>query len=450
MDLTADPGTHGAADPGVPDTTEASPPQSRHSAELRRFVETLLAGLAAGDTPPQPPPGALEAPDDWLAPAAEALLLLLTGQDALEPLSRAATLDETRTALFLCLGLAISGHGDRIHASWLGTAFGDLATDRPVTPGQRALWTVAARGAYGPAGKIFVMRRLDAAAAATAVEPDRWVGALLSGESPAAESPALAALPALGGVPQLAESIEAASRLSHLLERCRQITAPRRPEAAQPPSTAEEPLSVLRSLAGADEQPAASRSLTEHLLDDVRAGADPALSAIAFHVAAPALRAAAEEFAEAAQAAPPSEITVPINGHQVTLRPEGPDADSLAAAEAKIAADGASRVSGRWLAYLPAMLPIVALVLAFTVSEWFAVASLVLGGVAGYVLWRRTVREQAEAGRVEREKAELRELADGAVWALHDYARESTERAETATEHLATLGRLLRRGPAVA
>ncbi|MFC4592330.1 hypothetical protein [Sphaerisporangium corydalis] len=553
---------------------------------------------------PQPPLNALDVPGYWLAPAVEALLLILSGEDALEPLARAAQLDEADTALFLCLSLAVSGHGDRIHASWLGTAFGDLSTDRPVTPGQRALWTAAARGAYGPAGKIFVLRRLDAAAVSSAAEPDRWLAALVSddtptfspstlpvagsdeagtlkkdgpasspstppaagsgkagtskkdapasspstpstfpaagsgkagrpkkgasasspsalpaadsdraatskkvvdpdrtkipeaapipkrtsspapakatrtaapepagtpGEHPPANtpgsgtdagmspdsmaSPALAEVPVLAGVPELVQPVQAAARLTRLLERCVEITSARPstiPRSENPgPWPDEEPLRALRSLVGSRE-PDPEISLTDHLLEDVRSSSDPHLAAIAFHVAAPVVRSAAEELAEATHIPPPTDITVPILGNDVILRPEGPDAASLTSAEERIRAEAVPRGSGRWLVYGTAMLPIVALALAFTVSELFAIAALVLGGIAGFLLWRLSLREQAEARRVEADVARLREQAEAAVWALHDYARETTERSEAAAENLAALVRLLRRGPAVA
>ncbi|WP_344939531.1 hypothetical protein [Sphaerisporangium flaviroseum] len=421
--------------------------------ELRRYAEALFTHLAADGTVPQPPPNTLDVPGHWLAPATEALLLILSGEDALEPLARAAQLGEVDTALFLCLSLAVSGHGDRVHASWLGTAFGDLSTERPVTPGQRALWTAAARGAYGPAGKIFVLRKLDAAAVPSTAEPDRWLRALVPGEPSPPASPALTTLPALAEVPELVQPVQAAAQLSRLLERCTEITSTRPspiPRSETPgPWPDAEPLTVLRSLIGSEE-PGPLGSLTGHLLDDVQAGSDPHLSAIAFHVAAPVVRSAAEELAQATQVAPPAEITVPILGHDITLRPEGPDADSLAAAEARIRAEGAPRGAGRWLAYGPALLPIVALVLAFTISELFAIAALVLGGIVGYLLWRLNAREQAEARRVEADITRLREEADSAVWVLHDYAREAAQRSETAAESLAALTRLLRRGPAVA
>ncbi|MCW2879111.1 MAG: hypothetical protein JWQ95_3211 [Sphaerisporangium sp.] len=487
MDLTANPDVPGAAESTKPQRHAGELPEHQHPdprqaedlpeplaehqpaggspvsaeppdregdvSELRRYAEALFTHLAADGTVPQMPPDILDVPGYWLAPAVEALLLILSGEEALEPLTRAAQLDEAATSLFLCLSLAVSGHGDRVHASWLGTAFGELATDRPVTPDQRALWVAAARGAYGPAGKIFVLRRLDAAAVSSAAEPERWLHALVPGEPSAAVSPALTALPALAEVPELVRPVQAAAQLSHLLERCTEVTSTRPPvipRSERPgPWPDAEPLTVLRWLVGSEE-PGPMGSLTGHLLDDVQLGSDPHLAAIAFHVATPVVRSAAEDLAQATKVAPPEEIIVPILGHDVILRPEGADAASLAAAEEQIRAEGASSLSGRWLVYGPALLPIVAVVLAFTVSELFAVAGLLLGGFAGYLLWRRNVREQAVARRVEAQVAELREQAEAAVWALHDYAREAAQRTETAAANLTALTRLLRRGPAVA
>ncbi|WP_347638814.1 hypothetical protein [Sphaerisporangium sp. B11E5] len=448
MDLSAEQsGAVSSAQPAGEVTSLSAPIPEDDTAppRLTAYANELIDHLAAHQTPPAPARSVLYPPAHWLAPAIEALLLILKGEDATAPLHHATELDDEHTALFLCLTLAISGNGDRVHASWLGTAFGDLTTDTPVTQGQRALWTAAARGAYGPAGKIFVLRKLDAAAVPSTTEPDRWLNALTPGEPATAASPALTTLPQLADLPEIARPIQAAARLSTLLARCTEITTP----SEVPQTPGDDLVAALRTLIGAQETPP-PRPLTDHLLDDVSDGADPRLTAIAFHVAAPVVRAAAEELAEESRVPPPDELTVPVNGHPILLRPEGPDANSLAAAEHAITAAGEARLSGRWLAYGPAVLPIVALVLAFTVSELFAVASLVLGGIAGVILWRRSQKEQAETRRVQQEIGELRLLADTAVWALHDHAREALQRADQATADLATLTRLLRRGPAIA
>ncbi|MGC5016776.1 hypothetical protein ACLQ2R_38930 [Streptosporangium sp. DT93] len=426
-------------------------------AELRRCADALLSDLAAGTVPAGVPADLTDTSGHWLAPAVEALVLIMRGEDSLEPLARAAQRDERRTALFLCLALAVAGQGDRIHASWLGTAFEELSLDRPVTHGQRALWLAAARGAYGPAGKIFVLRRLDAVAASPASEPDRWLGALVPGEPSTTTSPALAGFTALAELPELAAPVQAAARLAHLRDRCAEITSAResrngdaapRPDDTTVVWSEDEPLTVLRRLVGADVPERPARSLTAHLLGDLRPGSHPALAAIALHVAAPIVRAAAETLTGATQAEAPESVTVPILGHPLTLRPEGPDPESLEAAENRVTSEGTPVLGRPWGAWLLLVLaPVilaVALVLPLMPLAFLAPLPAVGGG---YRLWNRRRRERADAERVVRRLAELREQAQGAVWALHEYARESEARIGTATSDLTELTRLLRRGP---
>ncbi len=470
--------------------------------ELRRCADALLTDLAAGIVPTGVPAGLEDVSGHWLAPAVEALVLLMRGEESLEPLARAAQRDEQRTALFLCLALAVAGQGDRIHASWLGTAFGELSLDRPVTHGQRALWLAAARGAYGPAGKIFVLRKLDAVAASPASEPDRWLRALIPDEPSTAVSPALAGFTELAELPELAAPVHAAARLAHLLDRCAAITSARESRggdgatagktdsvsgsaaraaggaldeardrtegtagdlgglalvtAAQADRSGEaavvwsedEPLTVLRQLTGSGIHERPMRPLAVHLLGDLRPGSHPYLAAIALHVAAPIVRAAAETLAETTRAEAPESVTMPILGHQVTLRPEGPDPESMRAAEERIATEGAPARSRPWAAYVLLALAPVILVVALVLPV-LPLAPLALLPAAGgaYRLWRRRQRERADAEYVITQLAELRELAQGAVWALHEYAHESEGRIKTATSDLAELTRLLRRGP---
>ncbi|MER5651193.1 hypothetical protein [Streptosporangium sp. NPDC002524] len=538
VDLTTASGTNSAAMSTAPSHPNPAPTETPHTdlphtgssrteaspaeAALRRRVDALLTELAAGIVPTGVPAGfegtseqtsaqtSEQTPEHtcehmsghWLAPAVEALVLIMRGEESLEPLARAAQRDEQRTALFLCLALAVAGHGDRIHASWLGTAFGELSLDRPVTHGQRALWLAAARGAYGPAGKIFVLRKLDAVAASPASEPDRWLRALVPDEPSTAVSPALAGFADLAELPELAAPVHAAARLAHLLDRCAEITSARESRggdgatagktdsvngsaaradggaadeardrtegsadglgdlalltAARADRSGEttvvwsedEPLTVLRRLAGSGTHERPTRPLTGHLLGDLRPGSHPYLAAIALHVAAPIVRAAAETLAEATRAEAPESVTMPILGHQVTLRPEGPDPESLGAAEERIATEGAPARGRPWAAYvLLALAPVIlAITLVLSVLPLAPLALLPAAGGA-YRLWRRRQRERADAEYVVTQLAELRELAQGAVWALHEYAHESEGRIKTATSDLAELTRLLRRGP---
>ncbi|MEU3170298.1 hypothetical protein [Streptosporangium sp. NPDC006930] len=506
-DLTADLNTD-TANPG----TDLTAGLSRDTANLgtglgtTSGIDSLLTDLATGIVPLGMPVDFETASDHWLAPAVEALVLITRGEESLEPLARAAQRDEQRTALFLCLALAVAGQGDRIHASWLGTAFGELSLERPVTHGQRALWLAAARGAYGPAGKIFVLRKLDAMTASPVSEPDRWLRALIPDEPSAAVSPALADFEELAGLPELADPVHAAARLTHLLDRCTEITSAResrgdgtvvtektssvsgptsgsaaRPDgdtvgeapgptggasrdlgdlafvtAAQTDRSSEatvvwsqdEPLTVLRRLAGADAPERPMRSLTEHLLGDLRPGSHPSLAAIALHVAAPIVRTAGESLAEATRAEAPESVTIPILGYRVMLRPEGPDPESLGAAEERITTEGAPARGRPWAAYaLLALAPVILVVALVLPVLPLALLALLPAAGGAYRLWRRRQRERAHAEYVVTRLSELRELAQGAVWALHEYAHESEGRIKTATSDLAELIRLLRRGP---
>lgn len=444
MDLTAGPDLSGLID----------------ATELHRYAEAMLIHLVADGTIPKPQPGVTDVPGYWLAPAIDALVQIMAGEDALEALTRAARHDEARTALFLCLALALAGLGDRVHASWLATAFGDLSADRPVTPGQRAVWVAAARGAYGPAGKIFVLRRLDAVATPHESEPERWLKALLPGEPKVVIPPSLLDFPELAEIPALGVPAYAADRLARLRARCTEITSPRKPEPA-PASQAggrkgvamwpeTEPLDVLRSLINPKAQPGPLSSLTGHLLEDLQPGADPNLAALALHVAAPVVRRAAEELADATRAVPPAEVTVPIMGHPIVLRPDGPDPASIEEAERQIRSQALPPDPYPWLPQALIGISVVVLGLSFAISILLAVGSLVLAGTGGILLWRRKQREQAEAQFIDGQLSELRELADRAVFALHEYARESAKRSEAAGRDLAELSRLLRRGPRAA
>ncbi|WP_237107581.1 hypothetical protein [Nonomuraea sp. MG754425] len=437
----------------------ASPPAAT---ELHRYAEALLAHLAAKGTAPPADPSFRDVPGYWLPPALEALVALLAGDDPLEPLSRAAGRDQQQTALFLCLALAVSGQGSRIHASWLGTAFGDLSIDHPVSHGQRSLWLAAARGAYGPAGKIFVLRKLDALAVQEHADPRQWVQALVPGEPSVVVPPSLADFPEMAEIPELARPAVAAARLTRLRGRCAEITSARQSERDSPapldndpatPAAAwaeDEPLAVLRTLIGQGGPPGPKASLTSYLLDDLRPGADPHLAAIALHVAAPILRGVAEELEADSRLEPPETLTVPLLGHRIHLRPEGPDHTSLAAAEEAILTEGMVPRGRPWAAVVLIVAGLACLVGAALGPRLLAAAAVAMIGLAGWQLWQRRKLIEADTRYVTAQVSELRELADGAVWALHAYAREAETRAEQATEDSTELTRLIRRGPRAA
>ncbi|SEK23152.1 hypothetical protein SAMN05660976_00033 [Nonomuraea pusilla] len=425
--------------------------------EVHRYAEALLTHLAANGTAPPAAPGFRDVPGHWLPPAVEALVAILAGDDPLEPLSRAAGRDQQRTALFLCLALAVSGHGTRIHASWLGTAFGELSLDRPVTHGQRALWLAAARGAYGPAGKIFVLRKLDALAVGEHADPEQWVQALIPGEPAVVVPASLVDFPEMAEIPELARPAQAAARLGRLRKRCAEITSARQADhgsgagGSAAASAEDEPVVVLRSLIGPTRPAGPMASLNAYLLEDLRPGADPHLAAIALHVAAPILRGVAEELEADSRLAPPDTITVPLLGHRILLRPEGPDAGSLEAAEQAIVAEGHAPRGRPWTVIAPAVAAVACLAGAVAAGVLLlAVAGAALLGVAGWLAWQRRQAAESDARYVAARVGELKELAEGAVWALHAYAREADTRAKQAAEDSAELTRLVRRGPRAA
>ncbi|MEU4578385.1 hypothetical protein ACBI99_31875 [Nonomuraea sp. ATR24] len=432
------------------------------AAELRRYAEALLAHLAANGSAPPAPPGFADIPGNWLPPAVEALVAILAGDDPLEPLSKAAGRDQQQTALFLCLALAVAGHGSRIHASWLGTAFGDLSLDQPVSHGQRSLWLAAARGAYGPAGKIFVLRKLDALAVQEHADPSQWTQALVPGEPSVVVPASLVDFPEMAEIPELARPAQAAARLDRLRARCAEITST--PQAGQSASTPltnsdaspaaawqeDEPLAVLRTLIGLGGPPGPMASLSSHLLDDLRPGADPHLAAIALHVAGPILRGVAEELEADTRLEPPATVTVALLGHHIKLHPEGPDESSMAAAEAAIVSAGTTPRRRPWDVALLVLAGLACFAGAVLGPPLLAVAGAGLLGAAAWLLWRRRKAAEADARWVASQVAELKELADGAVWALHAYAHEAEGRAKQASEDCAELTRLIRRGPRAA
>jgi hypothetical protein len=430
--------------------------------ELHRSAEALLADLAAGGLTTATPAEVTDIDGYWLPPAMESFVALMTGNDALGPLAKAAQRDEQRTALFLCLALAVAGQGERIHASWLGIAFGDLSPERPVTHGQRALWLAAARGAYGPAGKIFVLRKLDASAVSAEADTDRWLSSLVPGEPAVVVPHSLVDFPELAEVPELARPAQAAARLARLRSRCAEITSSRRPdESTSPPLhggsrkpssswSHDEPLAVLRTLIGSGGPEGPLSSLTGHLLEDLSPGADQDLAAVALHVVAPIIRSVAEDLAEATHLTPPTSVTLPILGHRVVLRPEGPDPESLSGAERRITAEGVPVRLGPWPGYVAVALGLCTPVAAYLVTMWLLLPGVALCGLGAHWLWRRHRQTQADNLFVTAQVSELRDLAQGAVWALHDYAREADDRAKLAADDLADLTRLIRRGPRAA
>jgi hypothetical protein len=86
----------------------------------------------------------------------------------------------------------------------------------------------------------------------------------------------------------------------------------------------------------------------------------------------------------------------------------------------------------------------------FVVSFLLTLAGAAIGGWSGYLIWRHRVREQADLRRVQVRVGELSDISERGVRALREYGKEAAGRAEAATEDLAELCRVLRRGPRAA
>ncbi|RJL33106.1 hypothetical protein [Bailinhaonella thermotolerans] len=419
-------------------------------AGVRRHAEIVLSDL--GRDHGMPP----EVPGFWLGPAIEALQALINGGDAAEPLREALELDERRSVLLLCLGLAVAGKGERIRASWLGTAFGELSADAPVTRAQRAIWLACARGAYGPAGKAFIFKRLTAATAdlptPLGAGPARWLAAL----APYQPGEGMVNVPPeLRGVPAITEQAGAALRLARMRAQCERLHALNHPRAGVTPPAPDEPATpvirelgvermeaepadVVRMLVSAREgwdEPL--KPLADLLLDDTVSGEglrhDPQTASLAMKIAAPAVDTVAEALATAATAPPPREVTVSISGYPITIRPGGPDPEELADAQNQYLAE---RVSGQHPPVLPIALTaagaLVVLVAILLVNWIGIVAGVALAATGGLLIWRHTAQERTRADHVAAELADMREQAHAAAEALDSYAWHAQDRTEKA------------------
>jgi hypothetical protein len=160
--------------------------------------------------------------------------------------------------------------------------------------------------------------------------------------------------------------------------------------------------------------------------------------------------AVAEELEADSRLEPPATLTVPLLGHRIHLRPEGPDQASLAAAEESILTEGMVPRGRPWAALVLIVAGVACLVGAALGTRLLAAAAVAMIGLAGWQLWQRRKLVEADARYVTGQVNELKELAEGAVWALHAYAREAETRAKQATEDAAELTRLIRRGPRAA
>ncbi|MFD2348389.1 hypothetical protein ACFSTC_01805 [Nonomuraea ferruginea] len=308
-----------------------------------------------------------------------------------------------------------------------------------------------------------MLRKLDALAVQEQADPRQWVQALVPGEPSVVVPASLADFPEMAEIPELARPSPGRRPADPVAGPLRgdHLGPPVRPglgrAARQLRRHPRRHLGRGRAAGRAprhDRAERATRTAGLARLPPARRPSPrlrpPHLTAIALHVAAPILRGVAEELESDSRLEPPPSVTVSLLGHRVELRPEGPDEESLAVAEAAISAAVLAPPRAPWAPGLLVLGGLTCLVAAFLTHPVTAAAGVVLFALAGWLLWQRRERVLSDAAYVAAQVSELRELADGAVWALHAYAREAEGRAKQAAEDATDITRLIRRGPRAA
>lgn len=424
------------------------------ASEVRRHAGQVLSALASGDTPPA---ATREVPEYWLGPAVDALRLLSTEQPGDEaeggPLAEAMARDARRTSIFLCLALAALGRRNHVRTDWLNRAFGALAADGTVTRVQRALWTTGARGGFGADGLALIVTRLQVPATAS---PDQWLAAVEArGDVPRGYTPNFTEIVAQARVR------ERLSRLRSAVETITGDTAVLEPDRdlaygagdhPDPDSTS----ALLRLLISEGSEPergplARVAELRTRITDGIDSGGgsfddqagsveellnadlgraeEPHLAAAALRVVAAGVVAGAEELARAASVPGPRQITTEIEWRQVTLLPDGPERQSLAAAESAITATVAP-LSSRDLAG-PVTFGVAGLVVAVglgLVHPLWIVAGLGLIAIGAYRYWTTSKRKKSQQADAAARVGRLRDKSTEAANELTEYLAKEAER----------------------
>ncbi|MEV0283121.1 MULTISPECIES: hypothetical protein [unclassified Kribbella] len=415
------------------------------AAEVRRHATQVLTALASGQ---QPPAAGAAVPGYWLQPAVATIHGLSAEATALPdgPLSEAMALDKDRTSIFLCLALAALGRRDLVQNTWLETAFGTPA-DGKVTRLQRALWSTGARGGLGAEGQTLVIERLR-----EHVKGLSWLETVLSrGKAVRHPHP---------GFTEIATAANARDRLSQLRAAVDTIagdTTVREPDRdlaygePDPDSASSvlrmlisegseherEPLSRVAELrARITNTSAAAGAITdpvdtiENLLRaDLRREDEPHLSATALRVVADGVLTEAEELAKTAGGLIPTEIVCKVGRRDITVLPDGPDQQSMAAAVAKInseappltvkSAAGAIAIAVTGL--------VVGIGLGIVHSFWIVIGVAILG-VAAHRYWRaRTQVAEAKTDAAD-QIARLKEKATETAGELASYKAGARDR----------------------
>ena len=419
------------------------------AAELRRHAGQVLAALASGENPPAPVRGV---PGYWLEPAVEALRGLSADLPE-EAVGRALALDERRTTTFLCLALSALGRRELVRTVWLDTAFGAVAADGTVTRVQRALWTTGARGGFGAEGQKLIVERLQEQAKAST---ESWTG-FVESRTPSVKRPG----PDFAEIAGQADAQTRLSRLRTAVETIVGDTTVREPDrdlkyvAGEPdPDSASavlrmlvsegseperEPLARVAELraritdskgAGSIDDPAGP--VEKLLSEDLRRTDEPHLTATALQAVADAVLREAEELAKTASGPSPAQVDLELDWQHVTLQPDGPEPQSIAAAEAKINATAPPltlrRLTGPTVTAVIGLL--VAVGLGLMHPAWITVGVVIVVVAAYHYRKARKRTADAQADAADR-IARLRKKATEAAAELATYGAGARDR-ETA------------------
>jgi hypothetical protein len=429
------------------------------AAEVRRHAGQVLTALASGA---EPPPPVREVAGYWLGPALQALQDLTAEgtPPAAGALEQAMKRDERRTAIFLCLALASLGRRNQVRTEWLESSFGTIASDGTVNRVQRALWTAGARGGFGAEGLNLIVGRLQAQIAGSGTS---WLEAVES----RADGIATAG-PAFPEIVPIAKAQARLSRIRAAVETVTSDTAVLEPDrdlayaAGEPdPDSTSALLRTLISEGSEPERAPLARvaelraqitegAATGHgsiidpagtvedlLKEDLRQDDEPHLSAAALRVVSGDVLANAEEVAKTASTPSPQQVTSEIDWQQITLSADGPDAQSMVTAGAKISSS-APRLSANDLAG-PIAIGGAGLLVAIGLGllHWFwIIVGVAVIGFAAYRGWQAANRsKQAQADATARIAA-LREKCVEASAELATYQSQSAHRAAAITADL--------------
>ncbi|MEU4393699.1 hypothetical protein [Kribbella sp. NPDC023855] len=428
------------------------------AAEVRRRAGQVLAALASGE---HPPAAGSDVPAYWLWPAVEAIRGLAADRGVDEAmLAEAMKRDERRSSIFLCLALAALGRRNEVRQQWLDTAFGQLAADGTVTRAQRALWTTAARGGFGLEGQNSIVARLKVPSTAAT---QLWAGHVMTrADKVKVTGPAYreiaGATRARADLSQLRTAVETITGDTSVLEPDRELAyaASEKPdpdstsavlrllisEGSEPEQASLARVAELRRqiVEGAQTDDGAiddSAGTVDALLQADLANADePHLAATALRVVATGVAADAETLAQAASMPTPPRVSQEIEWRTVDLLPDGPDRQSLAAAEGAIGSSvqplSAGDVKGPIAAVVAGVL--VAVGLGLTHPFWIIIGILIVA-VAGYSYWTAYKKRETELSDAAHRIRRLRDEAGEAAAQFAAYKSEDRDRAaEIATD----------------